>query len=318
MLPGDQARPSSRAWTELLHAEVAYLLRTAGIDVLHLKGPTVALWLYEEGERPWGDVDVLVAPSRLQEALEVLADRGLVERYPGVNLVTTEDHAVTVARTDPAIGLDEVDVHQRFPGIRADPERAFVELWRRREPDQLAHTDVWFPDLTSRALLVALNTARSPGSVKALGDLERLFTARAGVEWDLVVDLARRLDALPALRAGLELDPSGPAVIAANGLDAVAVDPEWQLRLAGAPRTALRLDELRRLPWGRRPRAVRRWLVPSPAVIRMRDPRAATGRPALAAAYLRRLRDGVRDLPSSVRAVQKTRERGRLPPPMTE
>lgn len=309
MLPGDQARPSSRAWTELLHAEVAYLLRTAGIDVLHIKGPTVALWLYEEGERAWGDVDVLVAPSRLQEALEVLAARGLVERYPGVNQLTTEDHAVTVARTDPTIGLDEVDVHQRFPGIGADPERAFRELWRHREPDQLAHTDVWFPDLTSRALLVALNAARSPGSVKALGDLERLCTDRADVEWDLVVDLARRLDALPALRAGLELHPSGPAIIEANGLDAVAVDPEWQLRVAGASRTALRLDELSRLPWGRRPRAVGRWLVPSPAVVRMRDPRASAGRPALAAAYLRRLRDGVRDLPASVRAVRNTRER---------
>ena len=309
MLPVDQARPSSRAWTELLHAEVAYLLRTAGIDVLHIKGPTVAMWLYGDGERPWGDVDVLVAPSRLQEAIAVLAERGLVERYPGVNHLTTEDHAVTVARTDPAIGFDEVDVHHRFPGIDADPERAFLELWRRREPDQLAHTDVWFPDFTSRALLVALNTARSPGSVKALGDLGRLFDDRAGVEWDLVVDLARRIDALPALRAGLELDPSGAAVVTANGLDAVAVNPEWQLRLAGAPRTALRLDELRRLPWARRPGAVGRWLLPSPAVIRMRDPRASAGRAALAGAYLRRLRDGVRDLPGSLRAVRETRER---------
>ena len=56
---------SARAWSELLHAEVAYLLRHAGIPVLHIKGPTVALWLYDEGERPWGDVDILVPPSRL-------------------------------------------------------------------------------------------------------------------------------------------------------------------------------------------------------------------------------------------------------------
>lgn len=309
MHPEELPRPSSRAWTELLHAEVAYLLRTAGIPVLHIKGPTVALWLYDEDERPWGDVDILVAPSRSEEALAVLAERGLVERYAGVNRKSTDDHAVTVARTDPEIGLDEVDVHHRFPGIGLDPERAFTELWRRREPAQLAHTDVWFPDFTSRALLIALNTARTKDSTKSLGDLARLFEPRSGLEWDLVVDLARRLDALPALRAGLELDPAGPAVIAANGLDAVPVDPEWQLRIAGAPRTALRLDELRRLPWSRRPGVVGRWLVPSPAVIRMRDPRASAGPRALAAAYARRLGDGIRDLPTSVRAVRETRPR---------
>lgn len=307
--PEELPRPSSRAWTELLHAEVAYLLRTAGIPMLHIKGPTVALWLYGEDERPWGDVDVLVAPSRLEEALAVLAERGLVERYPGVNRSTTDDHAVTVARTDPAIGLDEVDVHHRFPGIGLDPERAFDELWRRREPAQLAHTDVWFPDWTSRALLIALNTARTRESTKSLGDLTRLFDSPPYLEWDLVVDLARRLDALPALRAGLELDPSGPAVVAATGLDAVPVATEWQLRLAGAPRTALRLDELRRLPPGRRLAAVGRWLVPAPGVIRMRDPRAAAGRAALVAAYVRRLAEGCRDLPRSVRALRATRSR---------
>lgn len=308
MYPEGLPRPSSRAWTELLHAEVAYLLRTAGIRVLHIKGPTVARWLYDDGERPWGDVDVLVDPNVFDDAIEVLAERGLVERYPGVNRQSTDDHAVTVARTDPEIGLDEVDVHHRFPGIGADPVRAFDELWRRREPDQLAHTDVWFPDLTTRALLVALNTARSAESTRARTDLSRVLDQGAGVEWDLVVDLARRLDALPALRAGLELDQAGPAVIAAHGLDAVPVDPEWRLRVTGAPRTALRLDELTRLPWARRPRVIGRWLVPPPAVMRMRDPRAAAGRSALVAAYARRLRDGVRDLPASLRALRRTRE----------
>lgn len=306
---GDPPRPSSRAWTELLHAEVAYLLRTAGIPVLHIKGPTVALWLYEEGERPWGDVDVMVPPSRMHEALAVLSAHGLVERYVGVNRDSTEDHAITLARTDPDLGFDEVDVHDRFPGIDADPERAFESLWRRREPARLAHTDVWFPDHTSRALLIALNTARSHASRKARTDLARMLEASAGVEWDLVVDLARRLDALPALRAGLELDPSGHAVIETSGLADVPVSVEWRLRLADAPRTALRLDELRRMPWRRRSGALGRWLFPPAAVVRMRDPWAAAGRVALACAYARRYRDGMAALPASVRALRRTRRR---------
>src|SRR6187401_2757075 len=74
---------SARAWSELLHAQVAYLMRSAGIPALHIKGPTVALWLYDEGERPWGDVDILVPPSRMEDALELLLSSGFDERFPG-------------------------------------------------------------------------------------------------------------------------------------------------------------------------------------------------------------------------------------------
>lgn len=297
-------RPSSRAWSELLHAEVAYLLRTAGIPVLHIKGPTVALWLYGPGERPWGDVDVLVPPSRMHDAHGVLGGHGLVERNPGVTRRTTTDHAITLARTDPQVGDDDVDLHDRFPGVDADPEHAFDELWRRREPAKLAATDVWFPDLSTRALLIALNTARSR-SPKGRRDLERLL--RADVDWDDVLDLAERVQALPALRAGLELLPEGAALVASTPLVQVPVSTEWRLRLADAPRTALRLDELHRAPWSRRPRLFARWLFPPPSVVRMRDRRAAAGRAALAAAYTRRLVDGVAALPGAVRALHRSR-----------
>ena len=298
MTSSEVHRPSSRAWTELLHAEVAYALTQAGIPVLHIKGPTVALWLYEEGERPWGDVDVLVPPSRMHEALAVLAGRGMAERWAGVNRHTTEDHAVTLAHTDPAKGADEVDVHDRFPGLDADPERSFELLWRRREPAQLAHTDVWFPDFSSRALLVALNTARTSASPRSLRDLERVL--EAGLDWEDVLALAGRLRALPALRAGLELHPAGRDLIASTELADVPVSTEWLLRRAGAPRTALRLDELRRSPLRQRPAKIARWLFPSVGVLQMRDPRAVGGPGAIAAGYARRWADGVRSLPAAV------------------
>lgn len=303
----EPGRPSSRAWTELLHAEVAHLLREQDIPVLHIKGPTVARWLYEADERPWGDVDVLVPRSLVREALAVLAERGLHERYPGVNPDTSEDHAVTLAHTDPRLGADEVDVHERFPGIDADPDEAFAQLWRRREPAELAHTRVWFPDLSTRALLVALNTARTPGSPRARTDLDRALGAGSGVDWEDVVALASRVRALPALRAGLELHPTGREVVARTRLADVAVSPEWLLRLAEAPRTALRLDELRRLPLRARVPTVVRWLFPPVAVLRMRDPRAAGGPGAVALAYVRRLGDGLRGLPAAVRGVRRLR-----------
>lgn len=295
-------RASNAAWTSLLHAEVAYLLGNAGIPVLHIKGPTVAQWLYDAGERDWGDVDILVAPSRVHDALRVLHEHGFVERYAGVGREATTDHAVCVYRTDPDVGVDEVDVHDRFPGIDGQAEEAFGELWRRREPAQLAHTDVWFPDLPSRALLVVLNSART-ASAKATEDLARV--TRADVDWELVVQLADRISALPALRAGLELDDAGRAIVSATRLADVAVSSEWRLRIEGASRTALRIDELRRMSWPRRVRAVARWLFPAPAVLRMRDPRIGSGPIRVGLGYVRRIGDGLRALPESARALRR-------------
>jgi len=300
---------SARAWSELLHAQVAYLMRSAGIPTLHIKGPTVALWLYDEGERVWGDVDILVPPSQIEDALEVLLCAGFDERFPGVTRRTTTDHAITLVHNipgDPASVGAEVDVHDRFEGIDADPEWAFDQRWRRREPDQLGHVGVWFPDIATRALLIALNTARSD-TPKAREDLARLIRTGDPEDWDEVVWLAGRVQALPALRAGLEVDPAGAEIVLATRLSDVEVSPEWALRRAGAPRTALRLEELGRIPWSRRPGVLARWLFPSPAIIRMRDPAAAGNIFRLVGGYLRRLRDGLQAALPSVRALLRIR-----------
>ena len=258
---------SARAWSELLHAQVAYLMRSAGIPTLHIKGPTVALWLYDEGERPWGDVDILVPPSRMEDALEVLLSAGFDERFPGVTRRTTTDHAITLVHNspgDPGSAGAEVDVHDRFEGIDADPEWAFEQLWRRREPDQLGHVDVWFPDIATRALLIALNTARSD-TPKAREDLARLIRTGDPEDWDEVVWLAGRVQALPALACGTGGRPRGRGDRSRDrGSATWSVSPEWALRRAGAPRTALRLEELGRLPWSRRPRRARAMAVPLP------------------------------------------------------
>lgn len=289
------------AWVELLHAEVAYLLGNAGIPVLHLKGPTVAQWLYEPGERPPGDVDVLVPPDLMQDALDTLYAHGFVDRYPGVNRRTSTDHAIAVHRLDPAIGADEVDVHDQFEGLESP--RAFEILWAHREPAQLAHIDVWFPDLTSRAIVICLNAARDSASVKGLEDLRRLLAS--DIEWDLIVALAKRLEAIPALRAGLELDPAGRAKADELGLGPVS--PEWRLRVAKAPRSALRLEELCRTPRTNRPKLVARWIVPAPGIMRMRQPDLAPGTLPLAGAYAKRLGQGLRGLPVALQALRRSR-----------
>lgn len=302
MAPDAQAHVADpHVWVALLHAEVAHLLAEAGIPALHLKGPTVEQWLYAPGERPSGDVDVLVPPDLMQAALDALYARGFVDRYPGVNRRTSTDHAIALRRLDPALGLDEVDVHDRFEGLDRPAAEAFEVLWAHREPAELAHRRVWFPDLPSRAILICLNAARDSVATKPREDLRRLLASE--VEWDLVVALGRRLGALPAMRAGLELADGGADLADRLGLGPVSA--EWKLRVAAAPKTALRLDELRRTPWSRRAPLIGRWLVPAPAIIRMREPDLDPGWRPLAGAYTRRLGQGVRGLRDAVRALRR-------------
>jgi hypothetical protein len=287
-----------------VHAQVGALLADAGLPCLHIKGPTVATWLYEEGERPWGDVDILLPPSAVDAALDVLLSSSFTERDPGLPWRTSEDHALTLWH-DPhgtaRHGGGEVDVHHRFPGIDEDPERAFAELWRRREPARLAGFDVWFPDLPSRGLLLVLNTARDPNSAKARSDLQRLLTRSSADDWRRTIDLARRVRALDALRAGVELESEGRELVARTALADVEVSRAWRLRTSGATRTAVRLEELHSLSPLARVRALARWAVPSPAIIRMRDPRAADSAWALMRGYALRYRQGARELRRWVR-----------------
>jgi hypothetical protein len=304
----DDVAMSPDVAAELLHAEVAHLLARAGIPVLHVKGPTVVRWLHPDGGRPWGDVDVLLPRDRLDEALAVLAAHGFGERFPGVTHHTSEDHAVVLARPDTSPGNGEVDLHHRFPGITVPAAQAWSVVWARRVAAELAHLPVWFPDLSTRAVLVALNTARSATTAQALLDLERLCAPEVAVDWADVAALADQLGALPALRAGLELVPAGAAVVRATpALAAVNVTAEWRLRTVGASRTAVRVAELGALPPGRRLVQVARWLVPHPSVMRMRDPRTAAGRGALVRGYGRRLVEGARATPAALRAVRRAR-----------
>ncbi|MBF4765403.1 nucleotidyltransferase family protein [Nocardioides islandensis] len=295
---------SSRAWAELVHAQVGVLLAEAGLPCLHIKGPTVATWLYDEGERSWGDIDILLPPSAMDAALDVLLSSTFSLRDEGLRWRTSEDHALTLwhdPHHDATYGNGELDVHHRFPGIDADPELAFAELWRRREPHRLAGYDVWFPDLPSRALLLVLNAARDPYGAKPREDLRRLLAGASADDWRRTIDLARRLRALDALRAGVELEPESQDLVASTALADVEVSAAWRLRTSGSTRTAVRLEELRRLGPLAKARAVAGWVVPSPAIIRMRDPRAADSAWALARGYATRYRQGVRELRHWVR-----------------
>ena len=308
---------SSRAWSELLHAQVGALLGAAGVPCLHIKGPTVATWrdLYDEGERDWGDVDILLPPSAMDRALDVLLASGFSHRDPGLRWRTSEDHALTLWHDPDGRATHgaaaEVDMHHRFQGIEGDAQRAFDELWRRREPATLAGLDVWYPDLTGRSLILVLNAARDPTGAKAREDLRRLLATATDADWARTIALGRRVGALQAVRAGVEMESAGRDLVTRTALADVHVSAAWRLRTQASTRTAVRIEELREMGTLAKVRTIATWVVPSPAVIRMRDPKAAGSTWRLLRAYAARYGEGVGGLRRSTHELRELRRQRR-------
>ena len=216
-------------------------------------------------------------------------------------------HSMTLSRSDPDMGRHSIDLHRYFPGIDLSPSAAFEVLWARRVRGSQGAIQVWFPDLPARALIIALHAARDPHSLKTGEDLRRAVSSLGQDQRDDLASLAQLLEARAALKAGLETEPETRRAVADLGLTDVAVPPYWTLRSQGTSGTAIHLEELAGLPWSKRPAAVWHWLIPSPALMRVRDPRAAQGAKGLAAAYASRLGHGVRGLPDAVRDLRAAR-----------
>jgi Uncharacterised nucleotidyltransferase len=306
--PPATARTLSDAWARITHAQVHHALAVSGIDHLFIKGPTVADWLYALGERPFVDVDVLVAPGDLGRTLGVLAEAGYDDTIAGTAPGEAAEHSHPLRLRD-GTGV-EVDVHDRFPGFGV----AAADVWRmlhaRRSDVVVAHVEVPAPDRSSRLLLIALHAARDGRrSAKARADVERAVKQPVAL-WRDAVDLARRLDALPALRAGLAVVPPGAGLADELGLPR-DVPASWTLASESADAPTIELARLLELPWRRRFAVVAREIVPTPAFMRIWSPEAARSRRALSAAYVRRLAGLARRVPRDLRAVRAARRAAR-------
>jgi hypothetical protein len=299
----------SQAWLELLHAEVSFLLTRADVPHLVIKGPSISQWLYRSGERQSVDVDILVVPKARSLAKHALAEAGFVLTHRGTRRDETATHSREFHREDAGLGGHSVDLHWFFPGIDLPPNDAFELLWRERMAGWQAGTSVWFPSYPARALIIGLHAARSP-NVRYIGDdLARVVRWADDNGWGDIVDLAMRMDAASAFRAGLETLNVGSEAVARAGLSRVPIRREWALRSSNAGLTALRLDELSGIPWRRRPSRVGRWLIPTPTLMRIRDPRAARSKWWLGRAYACRLVDGIKSIPAAIEALRSNGSR---------
>ena len=213
-----------RLWSTL--AEVRDRCAAIGVDVATIKGVTTeARWYRRPGERPSGDVDVLVAPDGVArgEVLRVLdpghplvGDLGDLVRSGSVQAVTLD------------LGGVAVDVH--FDLLKLGyPMRSPETVWEHTVsfvcPDG-ATVRVLAPEAALVHLLVHANKDSFP---RLLGYADVARIAGHDLDWDLVVRLLAR--------EGLE-DVAACALARVQGTLGLARGPLGAARVAAPPRVA--------------------------------------------------------------------------------
>ncbi len=285
-------------------------LRAAGVRCILLKGPALAALLYDERElRPYVDADLLVAPSDGERAAAVLRELGFEQLVADAEL---RGHRRLHAHEWRRPGGPSVDLHRTLPGARAGPDAVFSELAGRTRAIAVAGEEVEALTPAGLALQAALHAAHhGPLAPKALDDLDRAVERIPLAAWLEAAALAGRIDATPALAAGLRLRPGGAALAERLTLPR-AIPVDVALRAGGAPPLAAGLDWLLETPGVRAKAAlVARTALPAPGALRLWRPLARRGAPGLAAAYVSHPFWLARHAIPSVLAVRRARKGGR-------
>jgi hypothetical protein len=271
--------------------EAMRALEQAGLQVLLLKGPVLSRTLYRPHEqRGYFDIDLLVAPSGLQSAREVLTALGYknVSKLYGVDDIGGVLHAESWAKAVDGFGNFTIDLHWRLDGCAAPPEPAFWTLYSERDAVEIEGERLRTLPQEGLALHLALHAAQHGTSdQKAMGDLERGLERWPPSLWRKARELASRLDALDAFAAGLRLLHSGESLADELGLpDADATT--WAIANRELqPRGTFHLKALSEARGIRdRVRVIRRALFPSRAWIRWELRWTAKGRARLFAGYV--------------------------------
>lgn len=176
-------------------------LHEAGIETLVLKGAPLAIMHYgSPGLRPMADVDVLVPTHRAIASIEVLREQGW--------------HSLDHDRPESTIDLYHSENFGRPDGVKIDLHWNALsqpfrddELWAGSVDMEVGGVPTRAPCATDQLLLAithGLLHDQFPGSLRWITDSAVLLgSADTDIDWDRVVDAARRREVTVAMGAGL-------------------------------------------------------------------------------------------------------------------
>ena len=193
--PGPSSRLAIEAQRDIVR-HLAYLgmlgkfaiaLDQAEVTWAALKGPVLAELSYPRIPRGYADIDLLVAPKQLREALGALEDAGAVAAEPDWPvLIKGAKGQLSMA----VYGLPVVHLHWHLVHLRGARERWAIpteDLLQRRQRARLKHVDAWALDpsdfLAHLALHASLGAAQQ---IRRLLDIERTV-ASCAPDWEVLV-----------------------------------------------------------------------------------------------------------------------------------
>ena len=249
-----------------------------------LKGPSIARWLYDEGEsRPYGDVDLVVSPSRFGDAEVIAGGLGFRHIKLGDQLDEASRHRSWFREQDGVC----IELHRNFTGINVTDQQFWDELATKTDvlPLGVLEVSAEVPGVPARALLIGLHAAAHGPVGTPLADLERALRRLPDSVWNDAAELARRLRAEPTFAVGLSLVPVGAALACRLNLDLEA-STETLLNASAPPPTAGGWERFARAPGVRgKLRFALAKLAPPPDFMRVVDPISRRGGAWLAIGY---------------------------------
>jgi hypothetical protein len=281
--------------------DVIRALAARGARPLLIKGPAFASWLYDDPrERPYGDIDLLVAPERFAAAENVLSELGFESWASRTRPSERSAHHEEWIR--PGTLPVAVELHHTLRLLPASPPLVWQRLTEGARTIQVGGTAVAVPSEPASALIVALHAAQhADRQSKSARDLRHALERVDMETWRAAASLADQLGASTAFAAGLRLAPEGRNVCRRLDLGE-GTSRDVELRATASP-TAIGIEQLMTTRGaGARLRLISQKLIPSLAIMRASSPLTRQGRLGLARAYLRRPFQMAGNLPRGIRA----------------
>lgn len=271
-----------------LTSRVVAGLRRSGIRAIVLKGPSIARWLYTEGDRRhYVDSDLLVNPEHVEAACLTLERLSFEHPRGPVSAGLPGDRApYAYAWVDRATGA-RLELHRTLIGLGVPPEEAWRVLSGQTEEMLLGGETVEVLNAPARTMHVALHAAQDGGRApRAMEDLRRAIHKVPHETWRRAKIMAQELSGAHAMAYGLRLRPEGRDLAATLGLpaeDSVDVLLHAESSIPSARGFEWLASKPGMLP---KARLITRKLFPPPAFMRAWTPLARRGRLGLSLAYL--------------------------------
>lgn len=199
---------NARASAFLLQESIrlAAIFAGGGIDAVSFKGPLFAdEWYGDASLRPMGDLDFIIRREGLPEALALLAAEGYRPLFavdPRRRKAYEKAYYAWSLRQDGS-GID-LDLHWELARHFFPPAVAPLDMWGRTR--EVSFDNFTFRSLSAEdtLLLLCLHGMRHRWA-RLIWLVDVAEVVRGGLDWDLLLGLARRIRAERALLTGLAL-----------------------------------------------------------------------------------------------------------------